>query len=144
MNNSSIMDNEQYNSYFSGLNASVEQYKLMNPEKYETAQAIGDDMMSLSYDLEKGIDIKGSCLRCKNILVSIYQYGLNKEDLYEEEYDILKSILVFHLGCLKNIDDIFQHLSDIQRPSDFQENQDVLNVCLRTLNEKIKELSNDN
>jgi len=130
--NNSIMNNEQYNSYFSGLNASVEQYKLMNPEKYEIAQAIGNDMMSLNYDLESGIDMKGSCLRCKNIVVSIYQYGLEKEDMYDEEYELLKSILTFHLKCIENIDELFN------------EDSNILNKCLKVLNEKIKELSNDN
>jgi hypothetical protein len=136
MNNPTIMNSEQYNSYFSGLNASVEQYKLMNPEKYETAQAIGNDMMSLSYDLESGIDMKGSCLRCKNLLVSIYQYGLEKEDLYDEEYELLKYILVFHLNCLEKVDDIFQN--------QIQDFQDILNRCMQLLDKKIKELSNDN
>ena len=131
MSNSTIMNNEQYGSYLTGLNASVEQYKMMNPEKYETAQAIGNDMMSLSYDLETGIDMKGSCLRCKNILVSIYQYGLEKEDMYDEEYDLLKTILIFHLKCIENIDELFN-------------NEDILNKSLQMVNEKIKELSNDN
>ena len=131
MSNSTIMNNDQYSSYLTGLNASVEQYKMMNPEKYETAQAIGNDMMSLSYDLETGIDMKGSCLRCKNILVSIYQYGLEKEDMYDEEYDLLKSIFIFHLKCIENIDELFN-------------NEDILNRCLYVVNEKIKELSNDN
>lgn len=130
--NNYIMNNEQYNSYFSGLNASVEQYKLTNPEKYEAAQAIGNDMMSLSYDLESGADMKGSCLRCKNTIVSIYQYGLEKEDMYDDEYELLNSILIFHLKCLRNIDELFNGDSDI------------LNKCLRVLNEKIKELTNDN
>ena len=131
MSNPTIMNNDQYSSYLTGLNTSVEQYKMMNPEKYETAQAIGNDMMSLSYDLETGIDMKGSCLRCKNILVSIYQYGLEKEDMYDEEYDLLKTILIFHLKCIENIDELFN-------------NEDILNKSLQMVNEKIKELSNDN
>jgi len=126
------MNNDQYSSYLAGLNSSVEQYKMMNPEKYETAQAIGNDMMSLSYDLELGIDMKGSCLRCKNILMSIYQYALEKDDMYDEEYDLLKTILVFHLKCLNDVDDIFL------------EDQEKLKKCLQMINEKIKELSNDN
>lgn len=132
MSNSTIMNNDQYNSYLTGLNVSVEQYKMTNPEKYKVAQAIGNDMMSLSYDLETGIDMKGSCLRCKNILVSIYQYGLEKEDIYDEEYDLLKTILIFHLKCIENIDDLFN------------DKLDILNKCLQIINEKIKEMSNDN
>ena len=132
MSNSSIMNNDQYSSYLTGLNASVEQYKMMNPEKYETAQAIGNDMMSLSYDLESGTDMKGSCLRCKNVLMSIYQYGLEKDDMYDEEYDLLKTILVFHLKCLNDVDDIFL------------EEKEKLNKCLQIINEKIKELSFNN
>jgi hypothetical protein len=137
MNNPTIMNSEQYNSYYSGLNSSVEHYKLTNPEKYEIAQAIGNDMMSLSYDLESGIDMKGSCLRCKNLLVSIYQYGLEKEDLYEGEYDLLHNVLVFRLNCLKEVDEIFSE-------NEYSRHQDILNRCMQILDKKIKELSNDN
>ena len=65
--------------YLKGLEASVEQFKQMYPEKYEKAQSIGDDMMNKKYELDIGEDLKGDLLKCKNILVTVLQYGLEKK-----------------------------------------------------------------
>ena len=106
--------NEQYELYLKGLEASVEQFKQMYPEKYEKAQSIGDDMMNKKYELTIGEDLKGDLLKCKNILVTILQYGLEKSDLYENEFELLKKVLTCSLNITHDINDIFENVEMIE------------------------------
>ena len=106
--------NEQYELYLKGLEASVEQFKQMYPEKYEKAQSIGDDMMNKNYELTIGEDLKGDLLKCKNILVTILQYGLEKSDLYENEFELLNKVLKCTLNIVNDINGIFQNLEMIE------------------------------
>uniref|UniRef100_A0A6C0I7Q1 Uncharacterized protein n=1 Tax=viral metagenome TaxID=1070528 RepID=A0A6C0I7Q1_9ZZZZ len=119
--------NQQYNMYIQGLEAAVEQYKKMYPEKYEKAQSIGDDMMNKNYELNSGEDYKGDILKCKDILVSVLQYGLTMSDLYEHEIDTLKKIF----GCVLNI------AHDI---NDILDNVEMIENIISTLTNKLKEL----
>jgi hypothetical protein len=109
-----ISANEQYELYLKGLEASVEQFKQMYPEKYEKAQSIGDDMMNKKYELTIGEDLKGDLLKCKNILVTILQYGLEKSDLYENEFELLKKVLTCSLNIIHDINDIFENVEMIE------------------------------
>ena len=106
---------EQYELYLKGLEASVEQFKQMYPEKYEKAQMIGDDMMNKKYELSLGEDTKGDLLKCKNILESVYQYGLEKSDLYENELELLKKILTCSMNIVHDINDIFENVESIEK-----------------------------
>ena len=106
--------NQQYELYLKGLEVSVEQFKQMYPEKYEKAQSIGDDMMNKKYELIIGEDLKGDLLKCKNILVTILQYGLEKSDLYENEFELLKKVLTCTLNIVHDINDIFENLETIE------------------------------
>ena len=109
-----ISANEQYELYLKGLEASVEQFKQMYPEKYEKAQSIGDDMMNKKYELIIGEDLKGDLLKCKNILITLLQYGLEKSDLYENEFELLKKVLTCSLNIVHDINDIFENLETIE------------------------------
>ena len=106
--------NEQYELYLKGLESSVEQFKQMYPEKYEKAQSIGDDMMNKNYELTIGEDLKGDLLKCKNILITVLQYGLEKSDLYESEFELLKKVLTCILNIIRDINDIFENVGMIE------------------------------
>ena len=106
--------NEQYELYLKGLESSVEQFKQMYPEKYEKAQSIGDDMMNKNYELTIGEDLKGDLLKCKNILITVLQYGLEKSDLYESEFELLKKVLTCSLNIIHDINDIFENVGMIE------------------------------
>ena len=106
--------NEQYELYLKGLESSVEQFKQMYPEKYEKAQSIGDDMMNKNYELTIGEDLKGDLLKCKNILITVLQYGLEKSDLYESEFELLKKVLTCSLNIIRDINDIFENVGMIE------------------------------
>jgi hypothetical protein len=109
-----IQGEEQYNMYLKGLEAAVEQYRTMCPEKYEKAQSIGDDMMNKKYELVPGEDLKGDLLKCKNILMTVLQYGLEKSDLYENEIELLKKIFISVLNIVKDINDIIENVEMIE------------------------------
>ena len=105
---------QQYDMYLRGLEAAAEQYKQMYPEKYEKAQSIGDDMMNKNYELHIGEDLKGDMLKCKNIFVSVLQYGLEMGDLYEDEIELLKKVLTGCLNVTNDINDIFKNFETIE------------------------------
>lgn len=113
-NGISFQDIEQYNMYMKGLETSVEQYKKLYPEKYEKAQSIGDDMMNKKYDLVSGEDLKGDLLKCKNILMSVLHYGLELNDLYENEIQLLKRVFTSVLHIVKDINDIIENVKIIE------------------------------
>ena len=117
---------EQYQLYLKGLESSVEQFKQMYPEKYEKAQSIGDDMMNKKYELRLGEDVKGDLLKCKNILDSIYQYELEKSDLYENELELLQKILTCGMNIVHDINDIFENVESIEK---------IINVLIDKLTE---------
>jgi hypothetical protein len=121
---------EQYSIYLKGLENSVEQFKINHPDKYEKAQLIGDDMMNKKYQLNSGQDLKGDFLKCKNILNSVLQYGLEKSDLYESEIELLKKILNDVLNIVNDINDIFEKVEEIER---------VISILVN----KITEIEND-
>jgi hypothetical protein len=122
--------NEQYEIYSRGLQSAIEQFKLNNPQQYEKAQSIGEDMMNKKYELVTGQDTKGDLLKCKNILNSILQYGLEKSDLYENELELLKKILVDTLNCVHDIEDIFKNIEEIEQ-------------MIRLVFDKVCEIEND-
>ena len=93
--------------YMNGLQHSVEQYKSMHPEEYERHAKIGQYIMSQSYDIESGVDMKGDLIQCKTILYTLLEYNLGQEDLYENEKTILNNVLVKYLGCIEEINNIF-------------------------------------
>lgn len=126
-----ISKHNQYDIYCKGLQSSVEQFKITNPLKYEIAQSIGEDMMTKSYDLNTGVDLKGYYLNCKKILNSISQYGLDYNDLYNREIEDLYQILVIQLSCTDSINIIFN-------------DENILNTCIQKVNEKIEILKYDN
>ena len=105
---------EQYNMYLKGLESSIEQYKKMFPEKYEKAQLIGDDMMNKKYELKSGEDIKGDLLKCKTLLLTIMQYGLEINDLYENEIELLKKVFTSVLNIVNDINDIIKNAEAIE------------------------------
>ena len=109
-----IKTDEQYNMYLKGLETSVEQYKKLYPEKYEKAQSIGDDMMNKKYELVPGEDIKGDLLKCKNILISVLQYGLEISDLFPDEIVLLKKIMTCVLNISKDIYDIIINVETLE------------------------------
>lgn len=113
-NGMTFQGEEQYNMYLKGLESSVEQYKKMYPEKYEKAQSIGDDMMNKKYELTPGEDLKGDLLKCKTILVSILQYGLELNDLYENEIDLLKKVCSCVLNIVKDVNDIIENVEMLE------------------------------
>jgi len=117
---------EQYEIYLTGLQGSIEQFKLNNPQQYEKAQSIGEDMMNKKYELVTGQDIKGDLLKCKNILNTILQYSLDKEDLYDSELELLKNILVNILNCVNDIKDIFKNIEEIEK---------IIHILINKINE---------
>ena len=117
---------DQYEIYLRGLQGSIEQFKLNNPQQYEKAQSIGEDMMNKKYELVTGQDIKGDLLKCKNILNTLLQYGLDKEDLYDNELELLKKILVNILNCVNDIKDIFKNIEEIEK---------IINILINKINE---------
>jgi hypothetical protein len=117
---------EQYEIYLRGLQGSIEQFKLNNPQQYEKAQSIGEDMMNKKYELVTGQDIKGDLLKCKNILNTILQYSLDKEDLYDSELELLKNILVNILNCVNDIKDIFKNIEEIEK---------IIHILINKINE---------
>lgn len=121
---------KQQEMYYKGLEASVEQFKQLYPEKYKKAQLIGDDMMNKEYELNLGQDLKGDLIKCKNILVSIVDYGLKKSDLYESDIELLKKVLKDILNVVSDIDNIFQNVEEIER---------IINVILIN---KLNEIEN--
>lgn len=121
---------KQQEMYYKGLEASVEQFKQLYPEKYKKAQLIGDDMMNKEYELNLGQDLKGDLIKCKNILVSILDYGLQKSDLYESDIELLKKVLKDVLNVVSDIDNIFQNVEEIER---------IINVILVN---KLNEIEN--
>ncbi len=114
-NKTETMSRTQYDLYLKGLEASVEQFKQMYPEKYEKAQSIGDDMMNKKYDLSLGEDVKGDLIKCKNIIVSVLQYGLELSDLYENELELLKKVFTCSLNIVNDINDIFSNIETIEK-----------------------------
>jgi hypothetical protein len=125
---SSILKHHEY--YMKGLQDSVEQFKKNYPEKYEKAQSIGDDMMNKKYELCHGQDLKGDFLKCKNILNSVLQYGLEKSDLYESEIELLNKILTDLLNIVSDINDIFEKVEEIER---------IIGILV----DKLKDVEND-
>lgn len=125
---SSILEYNEY--YMKGLQDSVEQFKKNYPEKYEKAQSIGDDMMNKKYELCHGQDLKGDFLKCKNILNSVLQYGLEKSDLYESEIELLNKILTDLLNIVSDINDIFEKVEEIER---------IIGILV----DKLKDVEND-
>jgi hypothetical protein len=121
---------KQHEMYLKGLESSVEQFKQMYPEKYAKAQSIGDDMMNKKYMLNIGEDLKGDLIKCKNILISIFQYGLQKEDLYENELELLKKIMTDIMNIVHDINDIFVNVDDIEN-------------IITKITEKLTQLEND-
>jgi hypothetical protein len=117
---------EQYEIYLRGLQGSIEQFKLNNPQQYEKAQSIGEDMMNKKYELVTGQDIKGDLLKCKNILNTILQYSLDEEDLYDNELELLKKILVNILNCVNDIKDIFKNIEEIEK---------IIHILINKINE---------
>ncbi len=118
---------QNYNMYIQGLEAAVEQYKKMYPEKYAKAQSIGDDLMNKNYELNSGEDYKGDLLKCKDTLVSVLQYGLTINDLYEHEIELLKKVF----GCVLNI---------VHDMNDILENIEMIENIISTLTNKLNEL----
>ena len=106
---------KQQEMYYKGLEASVEQFKQMYPDKYKKAQLIGDDMMNKKYELNLGEDLKGDLIKCKNILISILHYGLEKCDLYENDIELLKKVLKDTLNVVYDINDIFNNVEEIEK-----------------------------
>ena len=121
---------KQHEMYLKGLESSVEQFKQMYPEKYAKAQSIGDDMMNKKYTLNIGEDLKGDLIKCKNVLISIFQYGLEKEDLYENELELLKKIVTDVMNIVDDVKDIFVNINDIEN-------------IIAKISEKLTELEND-
>lgn len=121
---------KQHEMYLKGLEASVEQFKQMYPEKYAKAQSIGDDMMNKKYTLHVGEDLKGDLIKCKNILISVFQYGLEKGDLYENELELLKKIVTDVMNIVHDVNDIFVNINDIEN-------------IIHKISEKLTELEND-
>ena len=121
---------KQNEMYLRGLESSVEQFKQMYPEKYAKAQSIGDDMMNKKYTLNIGEDLKGDLIKCKNVLISIFQYGLQKEDLYENELELLKKIMTDVMNIVHDVNDIFVNINDIEN-------------IISKITEKLTELEND-
>jgi hypothetical protein len=101
--------------YLKGLESSVEQYKKMFPEKYEKAQSIGDDMMNKKYELKPGEDIKGDLIKCKTILLTILQYGLEINDLYDNEIRLIKKIFTDVFNIVNDINDIIKNVENIEK-----------------------------
>ena len=119
-NENSVIENitlqsaKQYDMYLKGLESSVEQYKKMFPEKYEKAQSIGDDMMNKKYELKPGEDIKGDLIKCKTILLTILQYGLEINDLYDNEIRLIKKIFTDVFNIVNDINDIITNVENIE------------------------------
>ena len=119
-NENSVIENitlqsaKQYDMYLKGLESSVEQYKKMFPEKYEKAQSIGDDMMNKKYELKPGEDIKGDLIKCKTILTTILQYGLEINDLYDNEIYLIKKIFTNVFNIVNDINDIITNVENIE------------------------------
>ena len=71
-------------------------------------------MMNKNYELTIGEDLKGDLLKCKNILITVLQYGLEKSDLYESEFELLKKVLTCSLNIIRDINDIFENVGMIE------------------------------
>lgn len=106
---------EQHNIYLRGLNGAIENYKKTNPKEYENSCIIGDDIMNKKYDLTSGVDIKGDIIQCKNILMTVLQYGLDYSDLYESEIKLLERLLKDTMNIVNDVKDIFNNVEDIER-----------------------------
>ena len=87
-------------------------------------------MMNKKYELCHGQDLKGDFLKCKNILNSVLQYGLEKSDLYESEIELLNKILTDLLNIVSDINDIFEKVEEIER---------IIGILV----DKLKDVEND-
>ncbi len=75
---------EEHQKISSTLDMAVEEFKRKNPEKYDMAQIIGNDIMDKIYDLQEGRDTVGDKLKAKE-LYNIYLDGMITIDEMEEK-----------------------------------------------------------
>ena len=69
------------------LTSAVERYIKENPEKYATAQFLGEQMMNKSYNLKEGVDEEGDKLRIKFINEAL-DNGITFDMLDDDEKEL--------------------------------------------------------
>ena len=81
---------DEHKKITSTLEMAVEEFKRKNPEKYDMAQIIGDDIMNKIYEnLNVGRDVEGDKIRAKE-LYDIYIDGLlDVNEMDEKEVKLL-------------------------------------------------------
>ena len=94
LNREKVVD--EHKKITSTLEMAVEEFKRRNPEKYDMAQLIGDDVMNKIYeDINVGRDVEGDKIKAKE-LFDIYNDGLLDEcDMESREIELLN---VYHIG----------------------------------------------
>ena len=71
----------------------VEEMKRNYPEKYKQAQSFGEDIMSKDYQIkndDQGKDTLGEIKMFQQLLKTIKEYNLSKEDLTTDEQLLLE------------------------------------------------------
>jgi hypothetical protein len=71
------------------INTAVMMLRVKDPKRYEKAQYIGSSYMDRSYNLEVGFDNEGSEIRAKELLKTLNNGLITKDDLTTEEVVLL-------------------------------------------------------
>lgn len=72
----------------------VEKMKLMYPDKYKKAQALGEDIMSKNYNPTVGQDEDLEKKQYEVLVKAMKDYSLTDDDLTEDEKALLKNVSV--------------------------------------------------
>ena len=81
--------NTHNNQLSDGISKAVDAYIQANPEKYKSAQMMGEDIMSKQYELQEGVDEDGYKITANRIRQA-YFCGLPEEDLTLGEISLLE------------------------------------------------------
>jgi len=88
--NLSSQPNSQPNTYMDFIQRLVEEQKQKNPEKYQSAQKMGDYIMTSEYNLKVGgRDKTETILKAEELLRIMKYQGLNESELTSDELELL-------------------------------------------------------
>lgn len=70
------------------LKQQVEYMRIRFPEKYMKHQAIGESIMSCSFETVAGVDDEGDLIKAKSLIYAVRDYDM-EDDLSSEELNLL-------------------------------------------------------
>lgn len=80
-------EKKRQQDYVDSLQQQVDFLKLKDPAKYQKYQAIGDSLMTCTYEPTQGIDEEGDIINARKLIYTVRDYGL--DDLSNEELNLL-------------------------------------------------------